>query len=129
MRGKSGATTRLTLDPADPPKGETDWRRVDALTEEQLEQAARSDPDAQPLSDQELARFQRLPEVRRLRRRLGMTQEAFAETFHLALGTVRDWEQGRSLPDGPSRVLLRVIEREPEAVLRALKRREPLPAD
>jgi putative transcriptional regulator len=129
MPGKRGATTRFTLDPANPTKGRTDWRRVDAITEEELEQAAFSDPDAEPLSDEELARFQPLPDVRKLRQQLGMTQEAFAARFHLSVGTVRDWEQGRTLPDGPARVLLRVIERDPDSVLRALKSPEPASVD
>ena len=59
--------------------------------------------------------------MRRLRRSLGMTQAAFAATFGLPLGTVRDWEQGRKRPDAPARALLRVIEREPEAAKRALE--------
>jgi putative transcriptional regulator len=110
----------VTLDPAKPPRGRTDWRRVDALTDAEIERAARSDPDAQPQSDDELAKFQRVVDVRALRRRLGMSQERFARSFGLSVGTVRDWEQGRSLPDGPARVLLRLIERDPERVLQTL---------
>jgi putative transcriptional regulator len=48
------------------------------------------------------------------------TREAFAMHFGLQLGTVRDWEQHKRKPDGAARVLLTVIEREPEAVTRAL---------
>ena len=60
------------------------------------------------------------PDLRRLRSRLGLSQEAFAERFGLSLRTVQDWEQQRRVPDGPARVLLRVIERDPDAVVRAL---------
>lgn len=60
------------------------------------------------------------PDVRLLRERLGLSQEAFAERFHLSLRTVQEWEQQRRVPVGPARVLLRVIERDPEAVDRAL---------
>jgi putative transcriptional regulator len=120
MRAKDDATKRVTFDPANPPRGRTDWRRVDALTDKEIERAARSDPDAQPLSDDELAKFQRVVDVRALRRRLGMSQERFARSFDLSVGTVRDWEQGRSLPDGPARVLLRLIERDPDRVLQTL---------
>lgn len=49
-----------------------------------------------------------------------MTQEEFARTYRLPLGTLRDWEQGRKAPDAPARALLRVIEQEPEAARRAL---------
>lgn len=59
-------------------------------------------------------------DVRALRRRLGMSQNEFAVAFGVNAGTVRNWEQGRRRPEGPARVLLLVIEREPELVQRAL---------
>lgn len=59
-------------------------------------------------------------DVRAVRQRLGMTQPAFAARFAIPLSTLRKWEQGQRRLDGPARVLLRVIEREPEAVRRAL---------
>jgi putative transcriptional regulator len=49
-----------------------------------------------------------------------MTQAEFAERFCIPLGTLHDWERGASIPDASARTLLRVIAREPEAVLRAL---------
>jgi putative transcriptional regulator len=58
--------------------------------------------------------------ARRIRQKLGLTREQFAGRFALPLGTVRDWEQHRRTPEGPARVLLTVIEREPQAVTRAL---------
>jgi putative transcriptional regulator len=60
------------------------------------------------------------PDVRGIRSRLGLSQPAFAQRFGLPVGTIRDWEQGRAVPDQAARVLLRVIEREPEAVQRAV---------
>ena len=60
------------------------------------------------------------PDVRAIRARLNLTQPAFAKRFGLPVGTIRDWEQGRAMPDQAARVLLRVIEREPEAVQRAV---------
>ena len=59
-------------------------------------------------------------DVAALRKRLGMSQGVFARKYGLSVGTIRDWEQGRSQPDGPARVLLQVIDREPKAVERAL---------
>jgi putative transcriptional regulator len=56
----------------------------------------------------------------KIRRALGLTREAFAARFGLQIGTVRDWEQRKRKPEGAARVLLTVIEREPEAVTRAL---------
>ena len=51
---------------------------------------------------------------------LGLSQTEFAAWFGLSPGTLRNWEQGRRVPEGPARVLLRVIERDPEAVRRAI---------
>ena len=59
-------------------------------------------------------------DVRAMRLKLGMTQERFAIRYGLTLARVRDWEQGRSSPDGAIRAYLKVIEKEPEAVERAL---------
>lgn len=61
------------------------------------------------------------PDVRAIRAGLKLTQPAFAARFGLPVGTVRDWEQGRAVPDQAARVLLRVIEREPAMVERALR--------
>lgn len=58
--------------------------------------------------------------VRRIRKKLNMTQKNFAEYFGVNLRTVQDWEQGRRIPSGPSRNFLFVIDREPEAVRRVL---------
>jgi putative transcriptional regulator len=62
-------------------------------------------------------------QVRELRTRLGLSQAQFAQQFGLTLDTVQQYEQGRRRPSGPASTLLRVIEAEPEAVLRALRRR------
>ena len=59
-------------------------------------------------------------DVAKLRRSLKLTQKQFAKIFGVSLATLRNWEQGRRRPEGPAMVLLNVIKREPEAVLRAL---------
>ena len=59
-------------------------------------------------------------DVRSIRKRLGLTQAAFAARYGFSVGRVRDWEQGRSPIDTPSRILLTVLDKEPEAVERAL---------
>jgi putative transcriptional regulator len=103
------------------PADRTDWKRVKALSDAEVEAAALADPDNLPLTEEELATARRVsPNVRALRSHLGMTQEQFAKAYHLPIGTVRDWEQGRSRPDAPAQALLKVIEREPEAARRAL---------
>lgn len=113
--------TRVTVRPGEvPPRGKTDWARVDAMSDEEVMQAALSDPDAQPLSAERLAKMRRVSPVKVLRERLGMTQVEFAEAYGLPVGTLRDWEQHRSVPDAPARALLRAIEREPETMRRLL---------
>ena len=91
------------------------------MSEEEVEVAARSDPDAQPWTPEELSRVRRIPRTKTLRRALGLTQEEFAARYHIPLGTLRDWEQGRSEPDQPARAYLTVIARDPEGVRRALE--------
>ena len=59
-------------------------------------------------------------DVKALRRGLNMTQEVFAATFGISLGTLRHWERGDRQPIGPARVLLRAVSRSPKAVLKAL---------
>ncbi len=102
------------------PDDKTDWEAIEKLSDEEIERRARSDPDNPPLSEEELAGMRRVPEVRRVRRKLGMTQEEFAESYGLSLATVRDWEQGRTEPDQASKTLLKLIARIPEQVEAAL---------
>ncbi len=61
-------------------------------------------------------------DVRETRRHLGLSQAAFAAKFGFQPATLRNWEQGRTRPDGPARVLLAVIARHPEAVEDALRK-------
>lgn len=59
-------------------------------------------------------------DVRRIRKKAGLSQTEFAEHFGVNVRTVQDWEQGRRVPTGVARAFLIVIDREPEAVHRAL---------
>lgn len=59
-------------------------------------------------------------DVKRIRNKVGMTQKEFAVHFGVSIRTVQDWEQGRRVPSGASRSFLIVIDKEPEAVSRAL---------
>jgi putative transcriptional regulator len=121
MRRPKTATTRVTVKSGDrPPRGKTDWARLDTMTDEQVARAAQSDPDAQPLTAEQLAKMRRVSRVKVLRQRLDMTQEQFAAAFHLPITTLRDWEQRRSTPDAPARALLLAIERDPEVMRRLL---------
>jgi putative transcriptional regulator len=89
----------------------------DALTDEDIARQVAENPDAAPIGT--AAQF-RAMRVRSIRRRSGLTQEAFAERYRIPVGTLRDWEQERREPDAAALAYLRVIEREPEAVARAL---------
>jgi putative transcriptional regulator len=60
-------------------------------------------------------------DVRAIRGKTGMSQQQFCAAFGISLGTLRNWEQGLRIPRGPARVLLKVVDREPETVIRAVK--------
>ncbi|WP_181701914.1 helix-turn-helix domain-containing protein [Chthonobacter albigriseus] len=55
-------------------------------------------------------------DVRAVRARIGLTEEQFAAKMQVSLATLRDWEQGRLVPDGPARVLLALLDRNPRIV-------------
>ena len=62
----------------------------------------------------------RAADVREVRRKLHKSQSEFARMIGVSVATLQNWEQGRRVPDGPARALLRVAEAEPAAVARAL---------
>ncbi|MBI5941880.1 MAG: transcriptional regulator [Caulobacterales bacterium] len=98
-----------------------DWSRFDAMTPEERHAAALADPDAQPLTAEDMARMKPIPRVSIIRRAMRLTQEEFSQRFRIPLGTLRDWEQGRKEPDAATRAYLIVIARNPTAVEEALK--------
>ncbi len=91
------------------------------MTGEEIHAAALGDPDARPLTPERLKHMKRTPQVKVIRRALGLSQEEFAARFHIPLGTLRDWEQGRKEPDAAARAYLKVIGRNPSAVSEALQ--------
>ena len=90
-------------------------------SDEAIEAAALSDPDNKPRTPEREKKLRRIPQVKVMRRALGLTQAEFAAHFHIPLGTLRDWEQGKSEPDTCARAYLRVIARNPKAVTDALE--------
>ena len=121
MPEKAGATTTYKPDRKRPRRlTKTEAVQLDSRTDEELTAAAESDPDNLPLDNKTLARLRRPLDVKAIRKGLKLTQQQFAQEFGLELRTVQDWEQGRVLPTGAARTLLRIIERDPEAVRRAL---------
>jgi putative transcriptional regulator len=107
--------------------GKTDWTRVEALTGEQALQNALADPDIPPLTDDQLARMRRVPDPQEIRQRLGLTQREFSRQFQIALGTLRDWEQGARRPDSAAKAYLRVIAAAPDAVRQILQAEDHQP--
>jgi len=121
MPEKAGATTTYRPDRKRPRRlTKTEAAQLDSRTDEELTAAAERDPDSLPLDDRTLARLRRPLDVKAIRKGLKLTQQQFAQEFGLELRTVQDWEQGRVLPTGAARTLLRIIERDPDAVRRAL---------
>jgi putative transcriptional regulator len=72
------------------------------------------------MTSEQLRSARRVPRIKTLRRALALTQEEFAARYHIPIGTLRDWEQGRCEPDQPARAYLTVIARDPDGVKRAL---------
>jgi putative transcriptional regulator len=101
-------------------KKSPDRSRLDQMTDEEVLAAAMSDPDAQPLSAKQLRQMRRIPIAKHVRLAVGLSQQEFAETFGIPVGTLRDWEQGRFEPDQAARSYLKVIARNPDAVRKAL---------
>lgn len=56
-----------------------------------------------------------------IRTGLGYSQEQFAEYYGFSVGSIRNWEQGRRSPDGPARILLKIIEKNPKIVESAIR--------
>ena len=115
---KNADTTKRTAKAGK--RSKANWTRFDAMTDKERHAAALSDPDAQPLTEKDFARMKRSPQVKIIRRALGLSQDEFSSRYQIPIGTLRDWEQGRAVPDQAARAYLKVIARNPEAVQKAL---------
>lgn len=108
-------TTSITIDPQRPetwPAGRRDIAVLDATTDEDIAvQQAEDDAEAHMAA----ARY-----VRRVRKRLGLTQREFSQRIEVPLDTIRNWEQGKREPAGPAKALLKILARNPEIALSAL---------
>ena len=101
---------------AKPIEDHIDWERVNAMTDEEIRAAVLDDPDAAPIPVFNTPGVTPVVNPRRLRDRLGLTQEDFAARYRIPVGTLRDWEQGRKFPDATARAYLTVIDRDPKVV-------------
>jgi putative transcriptional regulator len=104
--------------------GRVHLNRVRATTDKDIMRWIAEDPDTAPeLPSKVKPRIvytRPLPDVRRIREQMGLTQAEFAKRFGLSQRTVEQWEQRRAVPDRPARILLAVIERDPRAVERVI---------
>ena len=107
-------------DLADRGKLAEDWARFDAMSATARRAAALADPGAKPLTSEDFKCMRRTPQIKIIRRALGLSQEEFSARFQIPVGTLRDWEQGRKEPDAAARAYLQVIGRNPSAVADAL---------
>ena len=105
-------TVRIKVDPASPKKGRIDTKRVDATTEDEILAQQAAD---EVQTRQDAARF-----VRRVRKRLGLSQAEFSSRIDVSVDTIRNWEQGKRCPTGAAKSLLKVLDKAPEAALMAL---------
>ena len=123
-RRDDGVVVQIMADGSEVPiESQSDWAQVEAMTDADIARTVAEDPDAAPLlSGEQLAGMRPVwpNDIAATRRRLGLSQTEFAAWFGISPGTLRNWEQGRRVPEGPARVLLRVIERDPDAVRRAI---------
>ncbi len=117
MRGKHTMSKRTM--------GKTNWTKIKLLTEKQIISAAKSDPDAKLLTRRQLKKFKRVMppkeiNVKAIREKLHVSQKEFASYFGVSIRTIQEWEQHRRTPSTIARNFLKVIERIPKAVLKAL---------
>lgn len=108
---------RMTLEQIMAREPQIDHAKLDVTTEEDIRRYQIEDgydPDYQP----EQVRV--VQPAKHVRRQLGLTQEAFAAALRIPLATLRNWEQGRTMPDPAAQSLLRAVAHDPKAVLAAI---------
>ena len=115
--GRKGGLLRVKTDGTEEA---LDASPVAPMAMPEIEAAAARDRENPPVTSARPGQLRRVPRVKTLRRALALTQEEFAARYHIPLGTLRDWEQGRSEPDQPAKAYLTVIARDPKGVERAL---------
>lgn len=107
-------TTRINISPLTGanPAGRINYAQVDSTTEADIAQHIAID---QKNSVDDAAQFSR-----QVRKRLGLSQAAFAQRIDVPLETIRNWEQGKRTPTGAAKTLLRLLNKTPELALQVL---------
>ncbi|MBM3216271.1 helix-turn-helix domain-containing protein [Candidatus Poribacteria bacterium] len=118
-----GATKKTRVDWDEPPKGATNWDRVDEMGDEEASRNAQEDPDNPSAESFPEGTLEKAFRPQWVRRRLGMSQREFAATFGFSVRSLQQWEQGRSEPGQALRAYLHVIAVDPESVRRALDKK------
>ena len=122
LQRKGGPMAKFSLDRKRPPElAAGQAARLDAMSEDDIAAAARSDPDNPPLTAEELKRIRAARRVRRVRVRSGLRQTEFARAFHINVARLRDLEQGRTQADSALLAYLTVIDAAPDTVRQALR--------
>ena len=110
------AIVRRTMESIRRLKPRIDRAKIEATGEADIRRQMREDDQ----EETDLSEFAPVIPPQLLRKRLGMTQEAFARALRIPLSTLRNWEQGRVLPDPAARSLLTIVAKNPKAALEAL---------
>jgi putative transcriptional regulator len=79
------------------------------------------DPENPPLTPERLAKMRRISKAKFVRRKLGLSQQEFADLYQIPVGTLRDWEQYRTEPDATAKAYLKVIAADPDMIAAMLK--------
>lgn len=95
---------------------QTDWSRLDSMTDEEAEANALADPENPPLTREQLRASPRMPRVKVIRRALRLNQEAFSARYDIPLEMLRDWEEGRAEPDGQQQAHLLKIAKDTASI-------------
>ena len=106
-------------------KSKTNWKKVKGMSDRRILLAAKSDPDAKPLTKEQLKKFKRVHppkeiNVKAIRKKLHVSQKEFAGYFGVSVRTLQEWEQHRRRPNTIARNFLKVIDKAPRVVLKVL---------
>jgi putative transcriptional regulator len=98
--------------------GKTDWATLESMTNDEAEAAAATDQDNQPWpADKPMHKMAR---VKRVRMQLRLSQDEFAERYHIPLSQLKAWERHEAVPDAVGHAYIEAIAGEPDGVAKAL---------
>ena len=112
----NGSVVQLLADGTEVPYAPTepDWDRIDAMSDEDIARQVADNPDAAPLPP--------TIDVKAVRSRTGLSQDKFARVYGFKAATLRNWEQGRTLPDATTVAYLTAIKNDPVTIAKLVAR-------